>query len=285
MKKKILFICTHNAIRSQMAEGYMRAKYGNRYEVFSGGVEKGEVHPIAIAVMKEIGIDISRQRSKFIDEFYSTGIDTVVTVCDSAKAACPFFPGAKEEIHQGFSDPAAFTGTDDEIWAGFRRVRDEIIRWIDMTFGNTPAPVDIESSKMESTNVPPDQGLLVELTESIWKKTVEDQTKPVAVMFYSPTCPFCRQIEPYVENYAKEFRETILFGHLNVLTNISIVERYGIRQTPTFKIFCGRKPVLEIVGAIYPAMLKKMLEVVRQHREECTSGSTAIDFEKLAIGK
>ena len=284
MKKKILFICTHNAIRSQMAEGYMRAKYGDRYEVFSGGVEKGQVHPKAIAVMKEIGIDISGQRSKLIDEFYGTGIDTVVTVCDSAKAACPFFPGAKEEIHQGFSDPSAFTGTEEEIWAGFRRVRDEIIRWIDSTFGNAPELVKTELSQQESANAPHVQDLLVELTEATWEDTVEKQTKPVAVMFYSPTCPFCRQIEPYVVTYAKEFHETILFGHLNVLTNASIIERYGIRQTPTFKFFCGGKPVIEMVGAIYPAMLKKMLEAVRDHRNECTSNSTAIEFEKLVTG-
>ena len=262
MKKKILFICTHNAIRSQMAEGYMKAKYGDRYEVFSGGVEKGQVHPLAIAVMKEIGIDISGQRSKLIDEFYGTGIDTVVTVCDSAKAACPFFPGSKEEIHQGFSDPAAFTGTDEEIWAGFRRVRDEIIRWIDATFGNAPESQEAEPAHQVSATIPPEQGLLVELTEATWEETVEKQTtKPVAVMFYSPTCPFCRQIEPYVVNYAKEFHKTILFGHINVLANMALIERYGIRETLTFKIFCGGKPVFEMVGAIYPAMLKKMLEV------------------------
>ena len=135
MKKKILFICTHNSARSQMAEGYMNAKYGDRYEVFSGGTEKGQVHPVAIGVMKEIGIDISDHRSKLIDEFFGKGIETVVTVCDSAQKACPFFPGAKEEIHQGFPDPSAFTGSDDDVRAGFRHVRDEIIQWIDATFG------------------------------------------------------------------------------------------------------------------------------------------------------
>jgi len=134
MKKKILFICTHNSARSQIAEGYMNAKYGNRYEVFSGGTEPGQVHPLAIAVMKEIGIDISGHRSKLIDEFFGKGIETVVTVCDSAQKACPFFPGATEEIHQSFPDPVAFTGSDEEIRAGFRHVRDEITRWIDKTF-------------------------------------------------------------------------------------------------------------------------------------------------------
>jgi len=135
MKKKVLFICTHNAARSQMAEGYMNAKYGERYEVFSGGTEVTRVHPMAIEVMKEIGIDISGHRSKHIDEHFGKGIETVVTVCDSAQNACPFFPGAQEVIHQSFPDPSAFKGSDEEVRAGFRKVRDEIIQWIDATFG------------------------------------------------------------------------------------------------------------------------------------------------------
>jgi arsenate reductase len=134
-KRKVLFICTHCAARSQMAEGYLRARYGDLYEVFSGGMEVTRVHPMAIAVMKEIGIDISRNRSKLVDVFFGKGIETVVTVCDSGQKVCPFFPGAKEEIHQGFPDPSAFTGSDEEVRDGFRRVRDEIIRWIDGTFG------------------------------------------------------------------------------------------------------------------------------------------------------
>jgi len=139
MKRKVLFICTHNAARSPMAEGYMNAKYGDRFEVFSAGTEVTRVHPAAIEVMKEIGIDISGHRSKLLDEFFGQGIGTVVTVCDSAQKACPFFPGAKEVIHQSFTDPSAFKGSDEEVRAGFRRVRDEIIRWIDATFGSAHA--------------------------------------------------------------------------------------------------------------------------------------------------
>jgi len=137
MKKKVLFICTHNSARSQMAEGYMNAKYGDRYEVFSAGTEVTRVHPSAIEVMKEIGIDISGHHSKLIDDLFGKGIETVVTVCDSAQKACPFFPGAQEVIHQSFPDPSAFTGSDEEIRDGFRHVRDEIIRWIDATFGKS----------------------------------------------------------------------------------------------------------------------------------------------------
>jgi arsenate reductase len=139
MKKKILFICTHNSARSQMAEGYMNAKYGDRFEGFSAGTKRTRVHPMAIVVMQEIGIDISGHQSKLIDEFFGKGIGTVVTVCDSAQGACPFFPGAKEVIHQSFSDPSAFKGSDEEVRVGFRRVRDEISQWIDQTFGNAPA--------------------------------------------------------------------------------------------------------------------------------------------------
>jgi arsenate reductase (thioredoxin) len=135
MKKKILFICTHNSARSQMAEGYLQAKYSDRYEVFSGGTEITRVHPMAIAVMQEIGIDISGHRSKRFDEFFGKGIGTVVTVCDSAQEACPFFPGAQDIIHQSFLDPSASRGTGEEVRAAFRHVRDEITRWIDRTFG------------------------------------------------------------------------------------------------------------------------------------------------------
>lgn len=135
MKKKVLFICTHNSARSQMAEGYMNAKYGDRYEAFSAGTEATRVHPMATEVMREIGIDISGHRSKTLDEFFGKGIETVVTVCDSAHAACPFFPGAKNVIHLSFSDPSALNGTGEEIRAGFRIVRDAIIQGIDATFG------------------------------------------------------------------------------------------------------------------------------------------------------
>ena len=139
MKKKILFVCTHNSARSQMAEGYMNVKYADRYEAFSAGTEVTRVHPMAITVMREIGIDISGHRSKLLDEFSGKGIKTVVTVCDAANKACPFFPGAKEVIHQSFPDPSAFTGSEDEVRAGFRQARDEIIRWIDRTFGSAHA--------------------------------------------------------------------------------------------------------------------------------------------------
>lgn len=133
-KLRVLFICTHNSARSQMAEGYLRKTYGHFFEAGSAGTEVRGLHPLAVAVMGEIGIDLSGHRSKLIDEFFDRGTDIVVTVCDSAHPACPFFPGAKTVIHAGFPDPSACTGTPDECLAQFRQTRDAVIAWIDTTF-------------------------------------------------------------------------------------------------------------------------------------------------------
>lgn len=133
-KPRVLFICTHNSARSQMAEGYLRAHFGDLFEAGSAGTEVREVNPAAIAVMREIGIDISGHRSKLIDEFFDQGVDVVITVCDRAHQACPFFRGAKKSIHVGFPDPSACNGTPEECLLQFRQVRDEIIQWIDTVF-------------------------------------------------------------------------------------------------------------------------------------------------------
>ena len=134
-KERVLFICTHNSARSQMAEGILRALYGDQYEVFSAGTQPTKVNPYAIKVMAEIGIDISHHRSKSVEEFYGMEFDYVVTVCDRAKETCPFFPGGKVYIHKGFEDPSEAEGEEDEIIAKFRKVRDEIREWIEETFG------------------------------------------------------------------------------------------------------------------------------------------------------
>ena len=130
-KKKVLFVCTQNSARSQMAEGLLRAMHGDRYEVFSAGTNPYRVNPFAIAAMVKIGIDISKHRSKSIDEFMEIDIDYAVTVCDSAKESCPYFPSAKVLLHHSFSDPAAVAGSDEVILAEFVRVRDEIRNWIE----------------------------------------------------------------------------------------------------------------------------------------------------------
>jgi arsenate reductase len=133
-KIRVLFICTHNSARSQMAEGYLRARYGDLFEAASAGTEAGVLNPMAVAVMNEADIDISRHRSKLVDEFFDRGADIVVTICDGAHQACPFFPGAKTVIHAGFPDPSGCTGTPRECIRQFRQVRDAIITWIDTTF-------------------------------------------------------------------------------------------------------------------------------------------------------
>jgi arsenate reductase len=133
MKQKVLFICTHNSARSQMAEALLRTLYGNYYEAFSAGIEPSSINPYAVEVMKELGIDLSTHRSKSIEEFQGMIFDIVVTVCDNAKGACPFFPG-KKVIHKGFDDPAILNGPIEDTLDVFRRVRDEIKDWIKKTF-------------------------------------------------------------------------------------------------------------------------------------------------------
>jgi arsenate reductase len=133
-KKRILFICTHNSARSQMAEGLVNALCGDRFTALSGGTQATRVHPAAIQAMAEIGIDISGHRSKSVGEFADQRFDQVVMVCDDSQADCPFFPGGKDYIHHAFIDPAACKGTDEEILACFRRSRDEIRHWIEETF-------------------------------------------------------------------------------------------------------------------------------------------------------
>lgn len=130
----MLFVCTHNSARSQIAEGLLNAINGERYEAYSAGIKPSRVNQFAVQVMKELGIDISKHRSKSVAEFLNMELDYVVTVCDNAKETCPFFPGGKQRLHQSFTDPSSFTGNDDEILEGFRIIRDEIKNWIEKTF-------------------------------------------------------------------------------------------------------------------------------------------------------
>jgi arsenate reductase (thioredoxin) len=125
-KESVLFICTHNSARSQMAEGLLRHLAGDRYEVESAGTEKTHVRPLAIEAMKDLGIDISGQTSKTIESLGDRTFDYAITVCDNANEACPVFPGGTKRLHWSFDDPSAATGSDEERLAVFRRVRDEI---------------------------------------------------------------------------------------------------------------------------------------------------------------
>ncbi|MCK4923582.1 MAG: arsenate reductase ArsC [Spirochaetes bacterium] len=130
MKQSVLFICTHNSARSQMAEGLLNHFHGDCFRGYSAGTEATRVHPYAVRALADIGIDISGYRSKMVEEFQGETFDTVVTVCDNARESCPFFPG-KRVIHRSFRDPSRTEGSDAEILQAFREVRDEIRAWID----------------------------------------------------------------------------------------------------------------------------------------------------------
>jgi arsenate reductase (thioredoxin) len=123
---RVLILCTGNSARSQMAEGLLRHEGGDRFVVASAGIEPTQVRPLAIEVMREIGIDISGNRSKSVDEFVGQEFDYVITVCDNANEHCPIFPGKTQRLHWGFEDPAAVEGEEATKLAVFRRVRDEI---------------------------------------------------------------------------------------------------------------------------------------------------------------
>jgi arsenate reductase len=124
MKKRVLILCTGNSARSQMAEGLLRAFGGESIEVFSAGTKPGHVRPEAIAVMSELGIDLSGHRSKHVQEFDGQPFDYVITVCDNANESCPVFPANTQRLHWSFADPAAVEGGQAERLAAFREVRD-----------------------------------------------------------------------------------------------------------------------------------------------------------------
>jgi arsenate reductase len=131
-KKRVLILCTGNSARSQMAEGLLRHAGGEWFDVQSAGTRASFVRPEAIRALRELGIDISRQRSKAVDEFVGQEFDYVITVCDHANESCPVFPGKTVRIHQSFTDPPApDVGNDEYRMNAFRRVRDELSQWLE----------------------------------------------------------------------------------------------------------------------------------------------------------
>jgi arsenate reductase (thioredoxin) len=135
MKPKVLFLCTGNSARSQMAEGYLRRIAGDRFEVLSAGIDPKGLNPLATEVMREAGIDISKQRSKDTREFLGVPIQYVVTVCSNANEKCPVFPSTFKFLHWDLEDPAAAGGTKELKRAVFQKVRDEIFAHIEREFG------------------------------------------------------------------------------------------------------------------------------------------------------
>jgi arsenate reductase len=135
-KKNILFICVHNSARSQMAEGLFRHYYGEECNVYSAGADPRGIHHMSIQIMAEIGIDLSKHRSKSLKEFEGNEMDYVVTVCGEGQVACPFFVGGNEYVHQSFDDPSTFEGTEEEKMQQFRVVRDELKKWLEQFYAN-----------------------------------------------------------------------------------------------------------------------------------------------------
>ncbi|MBZ0269950.1 arsenate reductase ArsC [bacterium] len=129
-KPRVLFLCTGNSCRSQMAEGWARHFHAARLEACSAGVETHGLNPRAVQVMAEAGVDISGHRSQHVDEFADVPIELVVTVCDHAAEVCPVFPGRTRKVHRSFSDPAKAIGDEESVLAEFRRVRDEVREWV-----------------------------------------------------------------------------------------------------------------------------------------------------------
>lgn len=129
-RTRVLFLCTGNSARSQMAEALLRHLSGDRYEALSAGVTPRGLHPLAVEVMRELGVDISAQRSKDVAEFLGQPVDIVVTLCSSARESCPVFPARVRTLHWDVDDPAAVEGTPAERLAAFRRTRDELARRI-----------------------------------------------------------------------------------------------------------------------------------------------------------
>jgi thioredoxin-like negative regulator of GroEL len=123
------------------------------------------------------------------------------------------------------------------------------------------------------------EGDLIEVTDQSWEQTVEKSPVPVLVMFYSLSCPYCRSMEPYVRQYAQEYAGAVAFARLDISASQWTAERYGVRSTPTFKFFCNGRPVSELVGAVYPALLRRMVDEGVRNGKDCLEHSTSIDYD------
>ncbi len=150
---RVLFLCTHNSARSQMAEGLLREYAGDQIEVFSAGTEPGGVNPLAVRAMQEIGIDISGARSKSLDEYVDQHFDYVITVCDRANETCPLFPGDPERIHWSFPDPSAVEGDEARRLRAFVEVRTQLAlrlrTWLQLPLSLRPAPDAMPQGNLE----------------------------------------------------------------------------------------------------------------------------------------
>ncbi len=147
-----------------------------------------------------------------------------------------------------------------------------------------PGPTLPDTTAAPGPAEPGQQDAPAEVGDLQWEMIVEREKRPVAVMFYSPSCAFCHQMAPYFSGYAREYRDSVVFVKVNVMANPWTAERYGVRSTPTFSFFCNGKPVQQMVGAVYPALLKRAIDEVLVHGKECAKRSTAIDYEITGYG-
>lgn len=146
-KPTVLFLCARNACRSQLAEGLMRQRFGDRLEVYSAGVAPTRVHPLAVRALNEVGIDASGQRSKHVGDLADLHFDLVVTLCDSARQACPVFPGDTRVVHRSYRNPDEATGTEEERLAVFRLVRDQLARELPELLGRELSVTPLETDQ------------------------------------------------------------------------------------------------------------------------------------------
>ena len=237
-KPSIMILCTGNSCRSHIGEGLLQHACGSAANVISAGSDPaGYVHPLAIKVMAELGIDISDHTSKHLSQFNGNKVDVVITVCDNANKACPFFPSQKEKYHWSFPDPAKFEGTEDEILDKFRNVRDDIAVIMnsyakDILSGTLKATMDI-SDKIEDW--PTSNIEAISHIERL--KTAVTTPGLTVVEYFAPWCKFCRILSPILEELPEKY-PTVQFLRVNVtVADEGLMSERSMGTLPTFSFY------------------------------------------------
>lgn len=241
-----MILCTGNSCRSHMGEALLQHACGTAARVVSAGSDPaGYVHPKAIAVLAEIGIDISDHTSKHLNQFQDQTVDVVITVCDNANKACPFFPSQKGKYHWSFPDPAKFEGTEDEVLNGFRKVRDDIAVVMnsyakDILAGTLKATLDI-SDKIEDW---PTSGIEA-ISQNDRLKSVVASTGLTVVEFFAPWCKHCRNVAPDVEELPGKY-SAVQFVRVNVTeADEGCMSARSAGTLPTFSFYKNGSKVTE----------------------------------------
>ena len=234
----ILILCTGNSCRSHMGEGLLQHACGTAAKVISAGSDPaGYVHPLAVKVMGEIGIDISANTSKHLSVFDGQPVDVVITVCDNANKACPFFPAQKEKYHWSFPDPAKFEGTEEEILVKFRTERDDMAKVMnsyakDILAGTLKATLDI-SDKIEDWPV----SKIEAVTDIARLEALVASPSLTVVEFFAPWCKFCRNVAPHVEALV-DSNPSVQFLRVDVtVADQAVMAHKSAGTLPTFAFF------------------------------------------------